>query len=160
MLPKAPPFGIFGSLLEMADSSALHAVIFRVGTLLCAAPAGIVREILPALPATRIPGVADSVSGLVNVRGSLLTVLDGFRLLGQQRNNEEGALLVLAVRGRTFGLAVGEVRDFVELTPGSVADQARLPGVDPGVVSAVARRDDEHFILLNLDALVGPVFGS
>ena len=159
-MPKAPPFGIFGSLLEMADSPALHAVIFRVGTLLCAAPAGIVREILPALPATRIPGVADSISGLVNVRGSLLTVLDGFRLLGQSRNGDAGALLVLSVRGRTVGLAVGEVRDFVELEAGSVADRTRLPGVDPAIVSAVARHGDEHFILLNLDALVGPVFGT
>lgn len=160
MLPKAPPFGIFGSLLEMADSPALHAVIFRVGTLLCAAPAGIVREILPALPATRIPGVADSISGLVNVRGSLLTVLDGFRLLGQTRNGDAGALLVLMVRGRTVGLAVDEVRDFVELDSGSVADRTRLPGVDPAIVSAIARHGDEHFILLNLDALVGPVFGT
>ena len=50
------PFGIFFSLIEMANSPTLHAVIFRIGALICAAPAGIVREILPRLPATRIPG--------------------------------------------------------------------------------------------------------
>jgi chemotaxis signal transduction protein len=65
----------------MANSPALHAVIFRIGEVVCAAPAGIVREILPRLPATRIPGVPDAVEGLVNVRGSLLTVLDGHLLL-------------------------------------------------------------------------------
>ena len=52
------------------------------------------------------------------------------------------------------------VGDFVELEAGSVADRTRLPGVDPAIVSAVARHGDEHFILLNLDALVGPVFGT
>ncbi len=53
----------------MANSPALHAVVFRIGEIICAAPAGIVREILPRLPATRIPGVPDAVEGLVNVRG-------------------------------------------------------------------------------------------
>ena len=47
----------------MANSKTLHAVIFRIGALICAAPAGIVREILPRLPATRIPGVAEAIEG-------------------------------------------------------------------------------------------------
>ena len=86
---------IFVSSIEMANSSALHAVIFRIGEVVCAAPAGIVREILPRLPATRIPGVPDTVEGLVNVRGSLLTVLDGHMLLQQERRlSDEGAIVV------------------------------------------------------------------
>src|SRR4051794_41527740 len=84
----------------MPDSPTLHAVIFRIGALICAAPAGIVREILPRLPATRIPGVAEAIEGLVNVRGSLLTVLDGHVLLGQPRRaDDEGAIVVVDVAG-------------------------------------------------------------
>src|SRR4051812_12568477 len=91
---------IFVSSIEMANSSALHAVIFRIGEVVCAAPAGIVREILPRLPATRIPGVADTVEGLVNVRGSLLTVLDGHMLLQQERRwLFEGGVVVAQVGG-------------------------------------------------------------
>ena len=91
---------IFVSSIEMANSPALHAVIFRSGEVVCAAPAGIVREILPRLPATRIPGVPDEVEGLVNVRGTLLTVLDGHLLLQQERrSSDEGAIVVLEVRG-------------------------------------------------------------
>ena len=76
-------FGIFFSLIEMVNFPTLHAVMFRIGALICAAPAGIVREILHRLPATRIPGVAEAVEGLVDVRGTLLTVLDGHVLLSQ-----------------------------------------------------------------------------
>jgi purine-binding chemotaxis protein CheW len=145
----------------MADSQTLHAVVFRVGELICAAPAGIVREILPALPATRIPGVAISVDGLVNVRGALLTVLDAHRLLGRERRaTDEGAIIVLSVGGRVCGLLVGEVRDFVELPPAAIASRERLPGVDPRVVRSVARYGDEHFVILDTDALLAPMLGA
>jgi purine-binding chemotaxis protein CheW len=145
----------------MADSPTLHAVVFRVGDLICAAPAGIVREILPSLPATRIPNVAEAVAGLVNVRGALLTVIDAHRLLGRERRaDDEGAIVVVVAGGRLCGLLVGEVRDFLELPAADVAERDRLPGVDPRMVRAVARSGADHVVILDLDALLGPVVGA
>ena len=57
--------------------------MFRVGTLACAAEVDFVREILPRLPTTRIPGAPSVVAGLINVRGTLVTVVEGWRALGQ-----------------------------------------------------------------------------
>ena len=145
----------------MANSSTLHAVIFRIGALNCAAPAGIVREILPRLPVTRIPGVAEAIEGLVNVRGTLLTVLDGHRLLQQERRAEdEGAILVVEVAGRRYGLAVAQVLDFLELPDRAVAQRADLPGVDPRIVRAVGLFDDRPFVMLDMDALFAPLIGG
>jgi purine-binding chemotaxis protein CheW len=145
----------------MPDSPTLHAVIFRIGALICAAPAGIVREILPRLPATRIPGVGEAIEGLVNVRGTLLTVLDGHVLLQQTRQaDDEGAIVVVDVAGRRYGLGVGQVLDFLEIPAGSIAERADLPGIDPRLVKAVGVRDGQHFILLDIDALVAPIIGS
>ena len=161
LLPVQTPFAIFVSSIEMANSPALHAVVFRIGEVVCAAPAGIVREILPRLPATRIPGVPDSVEGLVNVRGSLLTVLDGHLLLQQERRpSDEGAIVVLEVKGRTYGLGVGQVLDFLEVPVGSVVERQELPGVDPRLVKAVGLEADRHFILLDVDAVFAPIIGG
>jgi purine-binding chemotaxis protein CheW len=152
---------IFVSSIEMANSPALHAVIFRIGEVVCAAPAGIVREILPRLPATRIPGVPDEVEGLVNVRGTLLTVLDGHLLLHQERrSSDEGAIVVLEVRGRSYGLAVGQVLDFLEVPASAVVERRELPGVDPRLVKAVGLEADRHFILLDVEAAFGPIIGG
>jgi chemotaxis signal transduction protein len=145
----------------MADSPTLHAVIFRIGALNCAAPAGIVREILPRLGATRIPGVGEAIEGLVNVRGTLLTVLDGHVLLQQSRREEdEGAIVVVEVGGRRYGLGVGQVVDFLEVPAHAVAERAELPGIDPRLVTAVGVRDGLHFIVLDVGALVAPIIGS
>ena len=67
---------------------------------------------------------------------------------------------MLDVAGRTYGLIVGEVKDFVELPPNAVASRAQLPGVDPRIVRAVARRGDEHFVILDIEALFAPMLGS
>ena len=155
------PFAIFGSSIEMANSSALHAVIFRIGEVVCAAPAGIVREILPRLPATRIPGVPESVEGLVNVRGSLLTVLDGHQLLQQERRaSDEGAIVVLEVKGKAYGLGVGQVLDFLEVPAASVVERRELPGVDPRLVKAVGLESNRHFILVDIEAVFAPIIGG
>jgi len=120
-----------------------------------------VREILPRLPVTRIPGVAEAIEGLVNVRGTLLTVLDGHVLLQQSREaSDEGAIVVVEVSGRRYGLGVGQVLDFLEVPEQSVASRADLPGIDPRLVRAVGIRDGQHFILLDIDALFAPIIGA
>lgn len=144
----------------MADSNPLHAVVFRVGGLVCALPAAHVREILPAGMATRIPGVPPAVRGLINVRGALVTTIDALALLRQPASGEEGAMLLLDRSGRGTGLIVGEVLDFLEVPAAAVAGRDALPGVDPAVVRAVGDWSGRRFILLDLDALLAPFLGA
>src|SRR6266705_2942744 len=83
-LLSATPCSILASSHPMTDGSLVPArlLVFRVGTLACAAEVNQVREILPRLPTTRIPGAPPVVAGLVNVRGTLVTVVEGWRALG------------------------------------------------------------------------------
>jgi chemotaxis signal transduction protein len=102
--------------------------------------------------------VPQAIEGLVNVRGTLLTVLDGHILLQQPRRDEdEGAIVVVEVGGRRYGLGVGQVVDFLEVPAHMVAERAELPGIDPRLVKAVGVRDGQHFIVLDIDALVAPI---
>jgi chemotaxis signal transduction protein len=145
----------------MSSADTLPVVVFRIGDLTCAAPAARVREVLPRLPATRIPGVDGAVQGLVNLRGGLLTVIDGHLLLGRPAAaGDEGGILVLDVAGRRFGLGVSQVLDFLELPPAAIAAREVLPGVDPALVRAVASHADRHFVLLDLDTLLAPITGG
>ncbi|MDQ3426730.1 MAG: chemotaxis protein CheW, partial [Gemmatimonadota bacterium] len=92
---------------------------------------------------------------------SLLTVLDGHVLLHQERRaDDEGAIVLLDVGGRRYGLAVGQVLDFLEVPAHSVAQRADLPGVDPRLVRAVGLRGDQPFILLDVEALFAPIIGA
>lgn len=145
----------------MDDSEAVRVVVFQVGDLACAMLASQAREILAPLPTTRIPGAPDTVIGLVNVRGSLLTVVDGHRLLERPPLPEhEGALLVVDVGTRRLGLAVGRVDDLFEVPAAQLEAREALPGVDARLVKAIGRRDGRHFVVLDTDALLAPLLSA
>src|SRR5437867_2320037 len=82
-LLKPTPCSIFASSHQMGDAQVVRLLVFRVGNLTCAAAAEVVRESLPRLPTTRIPGAPPVVAGRGNVRGTLVTVAEGWRALGQ-----------------------------------------------------------------------------
>jgi purine-binding chemotaxis protein CheW len=150
----------------MSDGGVLRLLVFRVGDVTCAAEADKVREILPRFAATRIPGAPALVAGLVNVRGSLVTVVDGWRALGQAALPEDarsGATTVLLELGdshRVVGFTVDEVIDLLSVGGETLEPRQALPGIDPMLVRAVGRRDGRLFVVLDTDALLTPVFAA
>lgn len=148
----------------MSDAATVRLLLFRVGHLTCAAPAEVVREILPQLPTTRIPGAPPVVAGLVNVRGTLVTVVEGWRALAQpEPSGAPGGTTVLLEVGRgrkVLGFAVDEVVDFLAVDGGALEPRDALPGVDATLVRAVGRRDGQLFVVLDTDALLTPVLSS
>ena len=141
------------------SGAGLRLLVFRVGDLTCAVEVRAVREVLPAQPATRIPGAAPAIAGLVNVRGALVPLVDGRLALGHPAR-DGGSVMLLEVAGRTVGVVVDEVLDLVTVGDGEWAERRELPGVDPRVVRAVGKSDGTAFILLDFSALLAPLLGA
>jgi chemotaxis signal transduction protein len=144
----------------MADQPAVRLVLFRLGSLVCAAPASSVREVIPAGKPTRIPGADSCVAGLLNVRGTLLIVVNGPRVVAVAEAEEAPeSVLVLDQDGRSVGLAVDEVLDLVEVPADQLADGEALPGIDPRLVRRVGHHGGRVFAVLDVEALVRPLLG-
>ena len=148
----------------MSDAAAVRLLVFRVGSLACAAEVESVREILPRLAVTRIPGAPPVVAGLVNVRGQLVTVVEGWRALHQAAPQESDAggttMLLQFGGGRVLGFTVDEVLDLLAVPSAALERREALPGVDPTLVRAVGRRAGQPFVVLDTDALLGPILSS
>ena len=148
----------------MSDAGVVRLLIFRVGQLLCATEAERVREILPRLGATRIPGAPSVVAGLVNVRGTLVTVVEGWRALRQPEpaaGGVDGTTVLLEVdAGKVLGFTVDEVVDLLAVSGGALEGRQALPGIDPTLVRAVGRRAGQLFVVLDTDALLTPILSS
>jgi purine-binding chemotaxis protein CheW len=100
----------------MAEASEVRTLLFRVGQTVYGCEIAAVREIVPVRRATRLPGTAPYVNGLVNLRGTMLTVIDlGARLEGDRSLTAEGSIVIVEVGGRHLGLVVGDVMDVVPL---------------------------------------------
>lgn len=129
----------------------------RSGALEWAMGEEFLREIAPAGPAARVPGAGAAVQGIVNVRGGLLSAVDTRTLLGQPPG-VLASLVVVEVAGRRIALAVDEVDD-LQVVPIESLEPAELPpGVPDGSVIALVR-EARPFLLLDIEALVAPLFG-
>jgi purine-binding chemotaxis protein CheW len=143
----------------MTSGAGVRILVFRLGELLCGAEASEVREILSMQEATRVPGTPDVVRGLINVRGALVPLMDGRRILDAAPAVGDSVLLV-AVGEDVAGLAVDEVVDLVVVNPEDLVPRDDLPGLDPRLVRSVGRLGDDSFVLLDLEAAIGPMLGE
>ena len=139
--------------------SARRLLLFRSAGQTFALDAAAAREILPLQAATRIPGAAPAVRGLVNVRGVLVTLIDAARAMGSDAAPAPGggAVLLLDHAGRRVGLVVDEVLDLVVVDDAELEERGALPGVRPDLVRAVGAAAGHSFVQLETSALLEPL---
>ena len=119
-------------------------LFFRVAGRLCACDLESVREIVPARTATRLPGAPEWVSGLVNLRGTLVTVVDLACRFGAAANRARQIIVVEAC-GKAFGIGVDEARDVLALADDAfepVDAQRALGGIVRALVHVGTGGDD------------------
>jgi purine-binding chemotaxis protein CheW len=115
-----------------------------------------VREIIPYRRATRLPGAPRYVQGLINLRGTIVTVLDlGARLDAERALVREGSIILATHGARVVGVAVDEVMDVQTIAEEPIGTN----GVDAprGLVRGLGHLDDGVVVLVNIHALVTQV---
>jgi purine-binding chemotaxis protein CheW len=132
-------------------------LLFGVGGRMYGWAIDVVREIIPFRPATRLPGAPSFVCGLINLRGTIITVLDlGERLGVGAVNRAEGSIILVEHGAKLVGVAVDEMRDVRVVLP----EQVEAPSGDAaqsGVVRGIAHTEGDVVILLDVQAIVRQV---
>ena len=134
-------------------------LLFRVGADVYASRVADAREVIPLRPTTRIPGAPPFVRGLINMRGTIVTVLDlGMRFDPNRSAADEGSILLVrhGVGGdRVVGIVVDEVLDVRALA----IDEGDTEAADArsAVMLGVATLDEAAVVVLDLDALISQV---
>jgi purine-binding chemotaxis protein CheW len=115
-----------------------------------------VREIVPLRPATRLPGAPDYVLGLINLRGTIVTVIDlGRRLLHGGGVRGDASVILVESGTKVVGVAVDDVRDVQAVAPEAIDPVAE--GAQGGVVRGIAHLDGHVVVLLDMQVLVREV---
>ncbi|MFI5310264.1 MAG: chemotaxis protein CheW [Gemmatimonadales bacterium] len=100
------------SIEPTPEVQARRLLLFGVAGRLCACDLDAVREIVPGRAATRLPGAPEWVSGIVNLRGTLVTVVNlATRFGAGARAAGTRSIVVVETSGKAFGIEVDEVRD-------------------------------------------------
>jgi purine-binding chemotaxis protein CheW len=136
----------------MADRSRLRLLVWRAGAARFAAPLEVLREVVPSRAVTPIPGTPAPIRGLANVRGELITVVDGRSLVGAPDSGAPGALVLVRVGRRIVGLQVDDAEDLVTVADDAFQSTADQRGWTVRLEGGTMVR------VLDLEALLAPLF--
>ena len=136
--------------------AAARTLLFRVAERVYGCDIEAVREIIPYRRATRLPGAPAYVQGLINLRGTIVTVLDlGARLDPTRAPVEDGSIILATYGTRLVGVAVDEVMDVRAIAEEPIASSSG-EGMR-GLVCGLGRLDDGVVVLVDVHALVTQV---
>ncbi|KIP99517.1 chemotaxis protein CheW [Agrobacterium tumefaciens] len=106
---------MYGSANTVKSVEMLEIIAFCLDDLEFCFRTTAIREIRGWGPATPIPHVPAAISGVMNLRGTVIPIIDLARKLGMKSNkpNERSAIVVAEVHGVAFGLVVDRVSDIL-----------------------------------------------
>jgi purine-binding chemotaxis protein CheW len=144
------------SIASTHELETRQSVIFRLASRAYGIEVHAVREIIPFRSATRLPDAPHFVAGLINVRGTIVTVLDlGARVGGVASARVDGSVILVQHGAKLVGALVDEVIDVQHLP-----EEALEPGVSEGtggVVRAFGRLGNEVIALLDIGDIISQV---
>lgn len=142
----SPPFLAVGQFLT-----------FGLGGELFAIPVVVVRDILDVLPVTEVPTARPFVSGLINVRGRVVPLVDLRLQLGMppgtQSIDTRFIVIETEIDGETVLAALRADKVFeVTSVDAVVADEAPRIGMRwrPELIRAIGRRNGKFIMILDL----------
>ena len=145
----------------MADnetvSDELKLIIFKLGREEYGMDILKVQEIKRMMSITRVPSTPAFIKGVINLRGSVLPVIDLRTRLGlfEAELTEAARIIVVLVNEGVVGFIVDEVVEVTTINPQNVeAVQTLSNGLSAEYISGIAKADARLYIMLNPDAIV------
>jgi purine-binding chemotaxis protein CheW len=117
-----------------------------------------VQEIRGSAPITALPNAPGYVKGVMNLRGSIIPVVDlRARLaMGDGGRGAAGVIVVVTVGGKVKGMVVDAVSDVVVIPTAEIQPPPDLDTpAGPRFVKGLAKAGDKLVILLDLDQVLG-----
>lgn len=117
-----------------------------------------VREVLEVTPLTKIPRMPAFMQGVINIRGSVVPVLDLRLKFGMEKAERtvDTCIIVMDIQADdkvvTIGSLADSVQEVIDLDEDNIEPPPRLgTKVDTDFIRGMGKRDDQFIIILDID---------
>jgi len=144
----------------MADEIALmekQLVVFTLGDESFGVDIGTVREIIQMQEVTRVPGSRDAVEGVINLRGSVIPVVDLRKRFGLQEveRSREVRIMVISSEGQDVGMIVDSVAEVLRISSEAIEPPSTMvTGSDSDYLLGIVKLPDRLIILLDANCVL------
>jgi purine-binding chemotaxis protein CheW len=149
--------GMMEKLDELSASGAREYLTFRLDQEEYGIDILKVQEIRGYEPPTRVANAPDFIKGVVNLRGTIVPIVD-MRLkfsCSKAEYNAFTVVIVLNLRSRIVGIVVDSVSDVMELPPDSLKAAPDIESViDSSAVLGLGSLGERMLILLDIERLM------
>jgi purine-binding chemotaxis protein CheW len=149
--------GTMENLQELASSGAREYLTFRLDQEEYGIDILKVQEIRGYEPPTRVANAPEFIKGVVNLRGTIVPIVDMRLKFGCSKAdyNAFTVVIVLNLRSRIVGIVVDSVSDVMELPPDSLKSAPDIDSeIDSGAVIGLGSLGDRMLILLDIERLM------
>jgi len=115
-----------------------------------------IKEIIAPINITHIPKTPDFVKGVINLRGSVIPVVDVRLKFGMQERemDMETAIIIYEVNKVSIGFIVDNVEDVLSIDAKNISESPRFGrSIDTSFIENVAEVDNDVIMLLNLEKI-------
>jgi purine-binding chemotaxis protein CheW len=117
-----------------------------------------VREVLDFTKITKVPQTPDFMKGVINLRGSVVPVVDLNMKFGKQTTNKTVNTRIIigevSIEGdnTVLGVLADSVNEVMELEPGSIEPAPRIgTRLNTDFIKGMGKREEEFVMILDID---------
>jgi purine-binding chemotaxis protein CheW len=115
-----------------------------------------IKEIIAPINITHIPKTPAFVKGVINLRGSIIPVVDVRLKFGMQERemDMETAIIIYEVNKVSIGFIVDMVEDVLSIDDKQISESPRFgSSIDTSFIESVAEVDNDVIMLLNFEKI-------
>ncbi len=140
------------------SSNEVQLVVFKLGREEYGVSILQVQEIKRMTDITRVPHTPDYITGVINLRGSVLPVVDLKKRLNlpAQESTDHTRIIIVKIDEVIVGMVVDAVSEVLAIDQDHIeSPDAVVGGVAANFISGVGKLDNRLLILLNLEMIIG-----
>ena len=141
---------------SLMNDGVLEALAFKLGNEEYGIKILQVQEIRGYESVTRIASAPEHVKGVVNLRGTIVPIVD-MRIkfkLGEPTYNQFTVVIILNIQDRVVGMVVDSVSDVISLTADQIKPAPDMGALNTDYVVGLGTVDERMIILVDIDRLM------
>ena len=146
---------VFNELNEAVDMN--QYVTFFIGTEVYGVEVLRVQEIIGMTKITQVPNSMHFMKGVINLRGTVVPVVDMRARFGMEEKEYDGftVILIVEVKGTMIGMIVDSVSDVVNIPIKDIQDTPHFSAsIRTDYIKGIGRIDEELVIVLDVDRIL------
>ena len=132
----------------------IQIVVFKLGDEHFAVETDRVQSINDIMSITKVPKAPSYIKGLINLRGSIKSLVDLNLLLDVNHGNEQNSIIILTVEDEEIGISVDEVEEVLDIDEKNIQKLDKDNDKAQPYIKGILNYEDKLLTIIDIDKLL------